>query len=138
MPSQVGQYWNLIKPGLLASNNNLAGSNATIVNNILKNSITGKITIWLAFDWPEYRGFVVTGIFTDDFNSERYLLVYLVHMYSEASQDLAIECYEALLKYAKANKCTSIKTYGEPALETIIRQRWGNIFQTKLFFNFPI
>jgi|WetSurMetagenome_2_1015567.scaffolds.fasta_scaffold429579_2 hypothetical protein len=138
MPDQVGKFWNLIKPGLLRSDNNLAGSNLTICNNILKNAIAGKITIWLGFNWPKYIGFIITSINIDPFNEERFLLIYLAYAYSEVGDELAQQIYSALSIFAQGNHCTSIKAYAEPGLEVLLKRYWGNIFQTKVFLNFNL
>jgi hypothetical protein len=141
MPDKVGNYWNLVKPGLMASNNNLAGSSNTICNNILLNAMAGRCTIWLAFDGntpDDYTGFVITSINNDPVNNEKFLLIYLAYAYTELSRDLALEIYATILKFARGESCTSVKAYGEVGMEVLLKRYWGNIFQTSMFFNFPL
>lgn len=126
-PTQVGNFWNLIKTGLVGG---LASADRSPVRdqNILEQLVSGGMQCWfLTSDAPE--AVAVTQIYEDAITKERVMLIYSLYSFNETGTVPIDEWVKALNKvraYAHSQGCAKVVSYtNEDRIREIYRRAGG-------------
>lgn len=112
MPEQISQLWDSIRYGIIKSIAPLTDPTPDNMQDILCQLLKQDMQCWCVYDDEKnIYGYIVTSISVDINTNFRTLIIYSVFLYKKASVEMWGEGFEAIEKYAKANKCTRIAAY---------------------------
>ncbi len=110
LPTQVDEYWPLVRDYVEESLPPIAGKGADI-SKILFGLMIGVMQMWLFTDKEQkMKGFVITTMMQDMTDSFTLLVYCAVLMDKEAKASWEVE-FEAMKLYAKSKGCTKIALY---------------------------
>lgn len=111
LPSQISDYWPLMKKDIEDSLPPIADYGPYDLNNILYKMMAGFIIVWLVVDKEQKtKGFVTTTILSDA-SGVRTLLIYNAIAIENAPLSIWKEGYETLRKYANSKGCSKIGAF---------------------------
>ncbi len=139
LPEQISKFWPIIKYAVEESLPPLAKDHPDKMNRILSAALSGRLDVWASYEKAEkirLEGIVVTSFVYDDASGTKSLLIYCLYGYETASGGSWFSGFDALKKYAKANKCSRIIAYSSnPDIIEIARRLGADAEYTFISFN---
>lgn len=140
LPDQISRFWDVISYAVEQSLPPIAGEHPDRMNRILSSALSGKIDVWASYNKSEevnkFEGIALTKILYDDASNTRNLLIYCIYGYSDVNNKSWIEGLQAILKYAKKERCTQIVAYTDlPNIVKLVERLGGETKYTFLSFN---
>ncbi len=112
MPEQISQLWDSIRYGIIKSIAPITDPTPDNMQEILCQLLKQDMQCWCVYDEDKnIYGYIITSISVDMNTKFRTLIIYSVFLYEKATEEMWKEGFEAVEKYAKANKCTRIAGY---------------------------
>ena len=142
LPDQISKFWPVIKYAIEeAIPPTIKGEHPDKMNRILSAALSGKLDVWASYirnkDSVKFDGIAVTQVVYDEASNVYNLLIYAVFAYENTSAETWKEGYEALMKYAKAKKCSNLIAYSSvPRIVNIAKSLGADTSFT--FISFPL
>ena len=115
LPNQISAYWDSLKHGLEQSCPSDSFVDGESLNKCLIALMSGNLQAWFATtrvdNKIEYHGNLITKILTDDITGRKSLLLVSLYLFKQAPQEIWIDAFETLRKFAVANDCKKITAY---------------------------
>lgn len=112
-PGQVSVLWDMVKTALVRANNVPATCIQEYLNNALMNILSGKLQCWICFSLDDagvkkFHAVGITSMTTDVIYGHVTLHVHTLYGLRAFTDELLLECFEILRKYARSNNCAFI------------------------------
>jgi hypothetical protein len=138
IPSQVAQFWNVIKYSLEQSLPPIAGDSPERMNRILASCLSGTSDVWVSYertdDNVKFNGIAVTRILFDDVSYTRSLLIYSLFGYGKFETREWLLGLKSLADYAKSKRCSQIVAYTDNQQIVSLVKRLGG--ESRYFVSF--
>jgi hypothetical protein len=119
LPEQISKFWDVIKYAVEQSLPPTVGDHPDKMNRILGSMLCGKIDVWMSYtvngEKRKLNGLVVTRFLYDDASDTKTLLLYCAYSYADEriAHEFWVEGYNAMVEYARANKCIRLIAYSD-------------------------
>jgi hypothetical protein len=111
LPTQVSEYWDLMKGDIETSLPPIADFGPYDMNNILFHMMTNRMTCWLYKDKEQKTlGYILTTILSD-ISGVRTLLIYSIIVLDGMAKVEWSKEFETLKVYAQASGCSKIGAF---------------------------
>jgi hypothetical protein len=127
LPTQIGRFWDLVKPGVIEVGGRIAPGDWNLANNALQLCMSGLMQAWLCSEEneeKEFKGVVLTSITNEYVSNIRALTLWLLFFYKAPSQELIRELRAAIIKYAKVNNCPTVQLQQIHDMSDTIVDKW--------------
>ena len=127
LPSQVGRFWDLVKPAVVEFGGRVSPGDWDLANNALTLCLAGALQVWLLEEDDEvktFKGVIVTAIANEDISKLRFLNLWLLFFYRTPSMELIREAKAALTNFAKANDCSVLQIHQLHSLTDATVEKW--------------
>jgi hypothetical protein len=114
IPDQIAKFWELIKGAIAASVSKEYEVSGNLLNNSLKNLLTGTSQAWLVMDEQNGKpivGVVVTYITDDPMGEQRNLVIYALFGFQIVDDSIWLDGIDKLKEFARANGCKQLVGY---------------------------
>lgn len=140
LPDQISTFWDVIKFAIEESLPPTVGEHPDKMNRILSACMGGSIDVWASYERGEevnrFEGILLTKILFDDSSGTYNLLIYCMYGYNDVSRDSWLNGFNAILKYAKAKRCSRIVGYTEiPHVVALAKSLGGDTRYTFVSFD---
>jgi hypothetical protein len=112
LPTQISQFWDVIKGGVIDIGVREFPGNWAIANNIFQRCLAGVVQAWLCFDVVEdkqiLKAFYLTTIEADNIDGSRILVILIVYIYKPPSEELIKESVTMMRSFARSCDCKSM------------------------------
>ncbi len=139
IPSQVAQFWNVIKHSLEQSLPPISTDSPERMNRILASCLSGNSDVWVSYDRQgdnlKFYGIAITRILFDDVSYTRSLLIYSLFGYGQFETKEWLLGLKSLADYAKSKRCSQIVAYTDNEQIVSLVKRLGGEARYFISFN---
>ena len=132
LPSQVSDYWPLMKKDIEDSLPPIADWGPYDLNSILYSMMIGMMQVWLVNDKEQHTKGFVTTVILRDVSGVNTLLIYNVIAIENAPMSIWSDGYGTLRAYALSKGCSKIGAFVQN--EKILKLLGEQDFETRFIF----
>ena len=133
LPTQIGKFWDLVKPAVVEVGGRLAPGDWDLANNALHMAMAGQLQVWLGSEdneKKEFKGVVITSATREHVSRVKTITLWLLFFYRSPCIELIREFRKVLCAYAKEEGCNTLLLHqlhdiSDKVVDTWWEGRWS-------------